>query len=74
MDLVIVPMVVCDNKGNRIGMGGGYYDRSFAFKRKSSVYANSSKPYLLGVAYNLQMVDTINPQAWDVRLDQIITV
>ncbi|MCP4491678.1 MAG: 5-formyltetrahydrofolate cyclo-ligase [Gammaproteobacteria bacterium] len=68
LDLVLAPLVVFDANCNRIGMGGGFYDRSFAF-RKQGV----NKPLLLGVAHELQKVDAIKPQAWDVRLDMVVT-
>ncbi|MCP3686867.1 MAG: 5-formyltetrahydrofolate cyclo-ligase [Gammaproteobacteria bacterium] len=68
LDLVLVPLVVFDASCNRIGMGGGFYDRSFAF-RKQGV----DKPVLVGVAHELQKVEAIEPQAWDVRLDMMVT-
>ncbi|MGH1487107.1 MAG: 5-formyltetrahydrofolate cyclo-ligase [Cellvibrionaceae bacterium] len=69
LDLVIVPLVAFDRQANRIGMGGGYYDRAFAFHQ-----AEVGKPYLLGVAHQLQYVDSIQPQSWDVALDDVISV
>ncbi len=68
LDLVLAPLVVFDANCNRIGMGGGFYDRSFAL-RKQGV----DKPLLIGVAHELQKVETIEPQAWDVRLDMVVT-
>ncbi|MCP4469781.1 MAG: 5-formyltetrahydrofolate cyclo-ligase [Gammaproteobacteria bacterium] len=69
LDLVLAPLVVFDAHRNRIGMGGGYYDRSFAFRKDSSI----DRPVLIGVAHELQKVEQIIPQDWDVRLDMIIT-
>jgi 5-formyltetrahydrofolate cyclo-ligase len=54
---------------NRIGMGGGYYDRSFEFRKQADI----SKPTLIGVAHEIQKVDKLVPQAWDVRLDMVLT-
>ncbi|MCP4188864.1 MAG: 5-formyltetrahydrofolate cyclo-ligase [Gammaproteobacteria bacterium] len=68
LDLVLAPLVVFDANCNRIGMGGGFYDRSFAF-RKQGV----DKPLLIGVAHELQKVEVIEPQEWDVRLDMVVT-
>ncbi len=67
LDLVIVPLVAFDLKGHRVGMGGGYYDRTFAFQRPLK------KPYLLGLGYELQKVTEIPADSWDVMLDGILT-
>jgi 5-formyltetrahydrofolate cyclo-ligase len=69
LDLVLAPLVVFDANRNRIGMGGGFYDRSFAFRKNPG----HKLPVLIGVAHELQRVDQIVPQEWDVRLDMIIT-
>ena len=69
LDLVLAPLVVFDAERNRIGMGGGFYDRSFAFRKSPECV----KPVLIGVAHELQRVNRIVPEAWDVRLDMIVT-
>jgi 5-formyltetrahydrofolate cyclo-ligase len=69
LDLVLAPLVVFDADRNRIGMGGGFYDRSFAFRKNSSI----KKPLLIGVAHELQKVDCLIPEDWDVRLDMVVT-
>ena len=69
LDLVLAPLVVFDEQRNRIGMGGGFYDRSFAMRKDPAVL----KPVLIGVAHELQKVDKIAPEDWDVRLDMVIT-
>jgi 5-formyltetrahydrofolate cyclo-ligase len=69
LDLVLAPLVVFDANRNRIGMGGGFYDRSFAFRKNPE----HKRPVLIGVAHELQKVDRIVPQEWDVRLDMIVT-
>ena len=69
LDLVLAPLVVFDAERNRIGMGGGYYDRSFEFRKQADI----SKPTLIGVAHEIQKVDKLVPQAWDVRLDMVLT-
>jgi len=68
LDLVLAPLVVFDANRNRIGMGGGFYDRSFEFRKQSF-----GKPILIGVAHELQKVDELVPQDWDVRLDKVVT-
>jgi len=68
LDLVLVPLLGFDKCGNRLGMGGGFYDRSFAFKKK-----NEAPPLLMGVAYDFQMVKKITTEPWDVKLDMIAT-
>jgi 5-formyltetrahydrofolate cyclo-ligase len=70
LDLAIVPLLGFDDECHRIGMGGGYYDRSFAFTRRLK---HISKPFLLGFAYEAQRVDKLNPQPWDITLDAIVT-
>ena len=69
LDLVLAPLVVFDDDGNRIGMGGGFYDRSFSFRNRPGI----EKPVLIGVAHELQRVEQIIPQEWDVRLDLVVT-
>ena len=69
LDLVLAPLVVFDKDCNRIGMGGGFYDRSFSFRKNP----NSAQPVLIGVAHELQKVDRLIPEDWDVRLDMVAT-
>jgi len=69
LDLVLAPLVVFDASRNRIGMGGGFYDRSFAFRKDPG----SHKPRLIGVAHELQKVTQLVPEDWDVRLDMVVT-
>lgn len=66
LDAVIMPMVAIDRLGNRIGMGGGFYDRTFAFRK-----TKRCKPDLIAFAYDFQLIDTQVPQAWDVPTDSI---
>jgi 5-formyltetrahydrofolate cyclo-ligase len=69
LDLVLVPLVACDRQGNRLGMGGGYYDRTFEFKKKSNI----DRPLLVGLAYEFQCIDQLDAKIWDVPLEIIIT-
>ena len=68
LSLVVLPLVGFDERGNRLGMGGGWYDRSFAFRHE-----HPAPPYLVGVGFALQQVDAREPQPWDVRLDAVCT-
>lgn len=68
LDIVLTPLVQFDLKGNRIGMGAGFYDRCFAFTKTQAHHT-----LLLGLAYDFQKVDKIKPEPWDVSLDGIIT-
>jgi 5-formyltetrahydrofolate cyclo-ligase len=70
LDLVLMPLVAFDAAGHRIGMGGGFYDRSFAFLRTRRHWR---KPILIGLAYQFQQQRTITPNHWDVPLDAIAT-
>ncbi|MBV7435531.1 5-formyltetrahydrofolate cyclo-ligase [Cardiobacteriaceae bacterium TAE3-ERU3] len=68
LDAVVVPLVGWDRYGYRIGMGGGFYDRTFAAK------IAGKSPNLLGYAYACQEVPQgIAPQSWDVRLDGVVS-
>lgn len=71
LDLVVMPLLAFDTAGSRLGMGGGFYDRSFAFKRRSG--KRSNKPHLTGIAYQFQQAEALNRQTWDVPLDAIST-
>lgn len=68
LDLVIVPLVAFDPKGHRLGMGGGFYDRTFAFKRRQI-----KKPKLVGIAYDFQCVQSVPRSGLDVLLDAVAT-
>lgn len=65
IDLILVPGVVFDLNGNRIGYGGGYYDRYL-----QDIKEIRNKVVL---AYDLQIVDSINPDIHDIAFDYIIT-
>ena len=70
LDLVIVPLLGFDIACHRLGMGGGYYDRTFAFLNQRR---RIRRPMLIGLAHELQLVDRLDPQPWDVQLDAVVT-
>jgi 5-formyltetrahydrofolate cyclo-ligase len=69
LDTVITPLVAFDDEGNRLGMGGGFYDRTFSFKKTNS----HIKPRLVGLAYEFQHTTNLERQAWDISLDAVFT-
>jgi len=74
LDLIFLPLVAFDNNGNRLGMGGGFYDQCFSFKNKGvNKSRNISKPLLIGCAHSAQEVDSLKPEEWDIPLDGILT-
>lgn len=64
LDLALVPLVGFDRRGNRIGMGGGFYDATFAA---------AGAPMLVGLAHELQRIDAIAADAWDMPLAAVVT-
>jgi 5-formyltetrahydrofolate cyclo-ligase len=70
LDVVLVPLLGFDRRGHRLGFGGGWYDRSFAFLAGRLAMAH---PLLVGVGYAAQEVDAIEAMPWDVQLDYIAT-
>ncbi len=70
IDLILMPLVAFDNNGNRIGMGGGYYDRTLSFLRHRKRW---HRPKLMGVAFSFQQIDPIAARPWDIPLQLIAT-
>jgi len=70
LDLVLVPLLGFDRRGHRLGHGGGYYDRSFAFLKDQ---VRPTEPLLVGIAYAFQELPQIEAAKWDVALDFIAT-
>jgi 5-formyltetrahydrofolate cyclo-ligase len=70
LDLVLMPLLAFDAQRQRLGMGGGFYDRTFAFKSKR--HANA-KPLLLGIAHAFQQVEKVPTDHWDVALKGVAT-
>lgn len=68
-DVVFVPLVAFSKDCFRLGMGKGFYDRTFSFK----IFNRRSSPLLVGLAHECQMVDSFAVESWDVRLDAVAT-
>jgi 5-formyltetrahydrofolate cyclo-ligase len=70
LELVLVPLLGFDRRGNRLGYGGGFYDASYAFLNAGT---RPAEPLLVGIAYASQECDDLVAQPWDVALDFIAT-
>lgn len=68
LDLILLPLVGFDEKGNRLGMGKGFYDKTLA-----NIEGEQNVPRLIGLAHECQKVDAINSDEWDILLDGILT-
>ena len=64
IDILCAPLVAFDNKGTRLGMGAGFYDRTLAIYHPK---------FLLGIAYDFQFQPYIMRRSWDIPLDAVIT-
>jgi len=70
LDLILMPLVAFDEQGNRMGMGGGFYDRTLAYLRHRRYW---HKPSLMGVAYEFQKQQHLETNNWDIPLQSIAT-
>ncbi len=68
LDVVLLPLVGFDRSGNRLGMGKGYYDRTFKMGVKT--WRN---PKLIGIAHSIQECRELPAQSWDIPLQAIVT-
>lgn len=69
LDLILMPLVGFTERGDRLGMGGGFYDRTFEFLHHSRCH----KPALIGLAHECQRVEAMPTASWDIPMDAIIT-
>jgi len=65
LDLILLPLVAFDARGNRLGMGKGFYDRTLSNR--------AAHTRLIGLAHSCQETDNIARQSWDIPLDAIVT-
>lgn len=63
IEIIFVPLVACDKHNQRLGMGGGFYDRTLA---------QMPKAYKVGLAYDFQQIENLPCEPWDVPLDHIL--
>ena len=70
LDVIVAPLVAFDARALRLGMGGGYYDRTLAFLMQRS---SRRRPHFVAVAFEMQKITALPADAWDVRLDAIVT-
>lgn len=68
LDLIFTPLVAFDAQGQRLGMGGGFYDRTL-----SQLEHSLEKPALMGLAHDCQQVESVPVEAWDIPLPAICT-
>lgn len=77
LDVLISPLVAFDDQGNRIGMGGGFYDRTLANWHKQIkqqlIQPTQVKPFPIGVAHNCQQISKVPVEHWDIPLPEILT-
>ena len=69
LDLVLMPLVGFTEQGDRLGMGGGFYDCTFEFLKRASCH----KPRLVGLAHECQRMNSMPTASWDIAMDCIIT-
>ncbi|GKW03220.1 5-formyltetrahydrofolate cyclo-ligase [Pectobacterium carotovorum subsp. carotovorum] len=68
LDVLLTPLVAFDHQGQRLGMGGGFYDRTLQYRNQMS-----RGPYPIGLAHDCQQVDALPMESWDIPLPEIIT-
>lgn len=68
LDIICLPLVAFDERGNRLGMGGGYYDRTLAF-----MHQPGPRPQLIGCAYEFQQLPMLPAESWDIPITAIAT-
>ncbi|MDX7992293.1 5-formyltetrahydrofolate cyclo-ligase [Xenorhabdus littoralis] len=66
LDVMFIPLVAFDCTGQRLGMGGGFYDRTLAKWQQQNFYP-------IGLAHDFQLVETLPSASWDIPLPEIIT-
>lgn len=70
LQLIFMPLVGFDMQGNRLGMGGGFYDRTLHFRNHQKKWKH---PKLIGLAHECQQLEQVPVEQWDIPLDGILT-
>jgi len=73
LDIIFTPLVAFDSTGARIGMGGGYYDRTLANWYENYVQDAQYSPSIIGIAHDCQQITEVPHEVWDIPLPRIIT-
>ncbi len=70
LDVVLTPLLGFSQSRHRLGMGGGFYDRTFAYRRRRRIWRG---PQLIGVAFDEQQCSQWDIKPWDIALDKVVT-
>ena len=73
LDVLCTPLVAFDESGGRLGMGGGFYDRTLSYWQKRHASDHNAKPYPIGLAHDCQKVEEVPTEHWDIPIPEIIT-
>lgn len=79
LNIILTPLVAFDSSGARIGMGGGYYDRTLAkwhedyLQNKEYAQTKQFTPFPIGIAHDCQQIRKVPHESWDIPLPKIIT-
>jgi len=73
LDMILAPLVGFDEQGNRMGMGGGFYDRALQHLKGKKQAMKRKHPVFIGVAHEIQNVPQLDSQSWDIPLHAIVT-
>jgi 5-formyltetrahydrofolate cyclo-ligase len=68
-DAMLVPLLGVDSQGHRLGHGGGFYDRYLSDYRT----LHGALPTLIGLAWEVQLLDALAPDPWDIPLNAVLT-
>jgi len=73
LNIILTPLVAFDKQGNRLGMGGGFYDRTLATWYSNIQSHSQTKLYPIGIAHDCQLTTELPTDSWDIPLPEIIT-
>ena len=77
LDIIFTPLVAFDERGNRLGMGGGYYDRTLQNLQSPNhcevSYSSNSQTRVIGLAHDVQKTVSLPCEVWDIPLPEVLT-